>query len=277
MTISTSPTRFDREIARQTSLASEVSRLQSQISTGRKRSRLSEDAPGAARAAALKAARTGIGAWQSNAAIGRSLGEQASGILSNLSQRLARAKEVMVAGVNGAYAPADRASFALELRGIADDIAALADTRSASGELLFASGAATQFRFGEAEVFAPVPARADVFEMAGRSFALIVRDAADALAAGTPAAMAASLDEVGAAVGAAADGAALLGVSLARLDSVRERLVDRNIALLEEQSALEDTDLNEAIARLNQQTITLDAARAAFARINRQTLFDLLS
>jgi flagellar hook-associated protein 3 FlgL len=39
---------------------------------------------------------------------------------------------------------------------------------------------------------------------------------------------------------------------------------------------LEDTDLTAAIARLNAQQLTLDAAQAAFARINRRSLFDLL-
>jgi flagellar hook-associated protein 3 FlgL len=39
---------------------------------------------------------------------------------------------------------------------------------------------------------------------------------------------------------------------------------------------LEDTDLTQAIATLNAQTLTLDAAQAAFARINRRTLMDIL-
>jgi flagellar hook-associated protein 3 FlgL len=39
---------------------------------------------------------------------------------------------------------------------------------------------------------------------------------------------------------------------------------------------LEDTDLSAAIAKLNSQTITLEAAQAAFARINRRTLMDIL-
>ena len=36
-------------------------------------------------------------------------------------------------------------------------------------------------------------------------------------------------------------------------------------------------DLESAIALLNAQDLTLSAAQAAFAKINRQTMFDLLN
>ena len=39
---------------------------------------------------------------------------------------------------------------------------------------------------------------------------------------------------------------------------------------------IEDTDIVSATAKLNAQTITLEAAQAAFARINRRSLFDIL-
>ena len=40
---------------------------------------------------------------------------------------------------------------------------------------------------------------------------------------------------------------------------------------------VEDTNLEEAIAQLHAQDLTLQAAQAAFAKINRQTLFDILT
>ena len=45
----------------------------------------------------------------------------------------------------------------------------------------------------------------------------------------------------------------------------------------ERRSGLEDTDLTETIARIQSKLLSLEAAQAAFARINRQSLFDLIS
>jgi flagellar hook-associated protein 3 FlgL len=62
-----------------------------------------------------------------------------------------------------------------------------------------------------------------------------------------------------------------------RLQSLREASRAQDIDFAVERSELESTDISEAIALLNAQTLTLDAAQAAFARINRRTLLDLLS
>ena len=46
--------------------------------------------------------------------------------------------------------------------------------------------------------------------------------------------------------------------------------------LEEERGALEGTDITATVARLQAKLITLEAAQAAFARISKQTLFDVL-
>jgi flagellar hook-associated protein 3 FlgL len=58
---------------------------------------------------------------------------------------------------------------------------------------------------------------------------------------------------------------------------LQESAALRAISLSEERSGLEDTDLSSAIADLNGMTMTLEAAQAAFARINRRTLMDFLT
>ena len=55
------------------------------------------------------------------------------------------------------------------------------------------------------------------------------------------------------------------------------RALAQDIDLAAERTNLEATDISEAVAQLNAQTLTLEAAQAAFARINRRTLLDLLS
>ena len=51
----------------------------------------------------------------------------------------------------------------------------------------------------------------------------------------------------------------------------------RGVEIADERQSIEETDLETAIAQLNAQNLTLEAARAAFARVNQQSLFDLLS
>ena len=66
------------------------------------------------------------------------------------------------------------------------------------------------------------------------------------------------------------------GIRGDRLEAVERRVSDTKLDLSERRSKLEDTDLTETIARIQANLLSLEAAQAAFARINRQTLFDLI-
>ncbi|MGN6690162.1 MAG: flagellin, partial [Sphingopyxis sp.] len=60
-------------------------------------------------------------------------------------------------------------------------------------------------------------------------------------------------------------------------ERIGDSLEARGIEIADERQSVEETDLSTAIAQLNAQELTLSAAQAAFAKINRQTLFDLLT
>ena len=110
-----------------------------------------------------------------------------------------------------------------------------------------------------------------------------IADELDALAAtrdsnGEPVfAAGAARDALATAISHVADEHAKIGLSGGRLDRIGDSLAVRGITLKDERSVVEDTDLSIAIAELNAQELTLSAAQAAFAKINRQTLFDILS
>jgi flagellar hook-associated protein 3 FlgL len=120
------------------------------------------------------------------------------------------------------------------------------------------------------------PAPFASFEIGGVAISQSLRDTATAIAAGNGAQIVASLTVVDGAVNYVADVAANVGLNAARLDRLREAGAARAITISEERSGLEDTDLSAAIAELNGMTLTLEAAQAAFARINRRTLMDFL-
>lgn len=274
--INSTGNRMTLEIRRQSTLARQISDTQISISTGKDIQRPSDDPVGAARVATLRQSQSDTGVWRGNIMLAISLTAQADGVLANASSRLARAQELTVAGANGNLAPADRATIAQELRGIADDLDSYATTTSSLGQPLFATQTALAIRFDGDTVFAPVPARSDIFETSGVAISQTVRDAADAIENGNAGGIATALSTIQNGVTHIADGAAGVGTRAARIDTIRETLNSRDIINADERSSIEDTDLSEAIARLNSQTLTLEAAQAAFARINRRTLFDIL-
>jgi flagellar hook-associated protein 3 FlgL len=275
--INSTGNRLTMEIRRQSNLAQQIARTQIEVSTGRRIQTASDDPVAAARVATLRQAQSDDSVWKANLSLGGSLTAQADGVLQTMSERLARAQELIVAGASQSLSAADRVTVGLELRGIADEIDSLAATRSSLGEPLFASGPPPAIRFGESTVFAPVPARTDIFEIGGSAISGLVRTAATSVEGGNSAQIAASLTAIKGSVDHIADANADVGVRGARIERLRETLISRGIDYAAERSTLEDTDLSEAIARLNGQTITLQAAQAAFARINSQTLFDILS
>lgn len=268
--------RMTREIARQQSLAEQLERTQIQISGGKKLLRMSDDPVAARRIATIGTTQASMTAWSANLNAASALVSQADGIMKSVSDLMTRARELTLAAVGDNANPADRAAIAAELGTIADEIDALAATRDSNGEPVFASGAARVMRFDASLSFAPVQSAADVFVFGGNSLSTGIRDAAAAVTSNDKAAMNMSLGTLEGAISHVADEHARIGLAGGRLDRLADGLAARGIALKDERSAVEDTDLAVAIAELNAQELTLNAAQAAFAKINRQTLFDLL-
>lgn len=269
--------RTTQEVTRQSRLAAQIATKQAQISTGRRLQRASDDPAATSRIADLARAQVDDGARGRNIGLGISMAAQADGQLRNMSHLLARSQELAVSAASAGVTSADRATMALEIHAMADEIDAIASVQSPTGEPLFASRSANPIRFDDDVAFAPVPSRQDVFEAGGEAIGQIMRDTASAIAAGDVPLMGAALTALGRAVNQAADAQALVGINAARLDRLQEYAAQRGISLIEERSKLEDTDLSAAIAELNGMTLTLEAAQGAFARINRRTLMDFLA
>lgn len=269
--------RMTREIARQQKLAEQLERTQIQISGGKKLLRASDDAVASRRIATIGKTQASMDSWAVNINSAQAQVAQADGVLKSAGNLLARARELTLAAANGTTNPADRATIAAELNAIADELDGLAMTRDSNSEPLFAAGNARVVRFDSDVSFAPVPSAADVFTIGGNSLSTSLRDAATAVAAGDQAAIGVALTDLASAIGHVADQNAALGLSAGRLERIGDALKSRGIAIADERSSIEDTDLSVAIAQLNAQDLTLGAAQAAFAKINRQTLFDILT
>jgi flagellar hook-associated protein 3 FlgL len=267
---------MSQEISRQSQIASQIAVKQTQISSGKRLQRSSDDPHASSRIAELARIQTNDSARARNISLAISLTAQADGQLGGASELLARAQVLVLAAAGSNAGQSGRVSAATELLTLADDIEAMSLVNSATGEKLFADNIANAFRFDDEIVFAPVPTRQDVFRSQGRYIFDIIREAACSVDAGDTVSVGLSLTAIGVSIGDIADDRALIGANAARLERLQDYSGQRGIEVSVERSSLEDTDLSSAIIELNVLTVTLEAAQAAFSRINRRTLLDFL-
>lgn len=265
------------EINRQSALSKQINDTQVQITTGKRIQRASDDPVAAARVATIRRGEANNAAWARNIDMGIALSSQADTAVSGMANGLNQARELVLAGASGTLSANDRETLAQQLDNIGAELDNLAGQQASNGEPLFATGAALSVRYDANTVFAPVPSRADVFQSGGVDISQIARDAAAALRSGDATQIGNSLTALQTAVSDTADALGDIGQRGARIDALKEASRSQNIELVAERTSLESTDLSEAIALLNAQQLTLEAAQAAFARIHRQTLFDLLT
>lgn len=274
-------TRLSLEISRQLSMARNVLKTQIQIGTGKRIERASDDPGAAARVAQLVRTQTNVQSWSSNVTLAQSLASHADSILSQLSDRAVQAQSSYVSAGDSALGAEYRSAVANELRSVALEMNEMATTRNSLDQPLFASSNAGKIPVADGLQIAPVPTADEVFQTGGVSLAQQLRDAADALEIADPAARRAayaqSVQKLNDMVEHISTVRSDVGVRAERLDALENRLADQQIELTAERSGLEDTDITEAVARLNSQQLTLEAAQAAFARISKKTLFDILN
>jgi flagellar hook-associated protein 3 FlgL len=277
--------RLTMDINRQIALSRDIARSQTEITTGKRIQAPSDDPVAAARISSIARSQANETAFKSNLNLAFALASRADTTLKSVGTALDRVNELVVQGANGTLSDIDRAGITLELRSIAEDIGALKDTKDTRGGQLFMSGGSLRIPVASGVSILAVGTRQDVFESVPTSggpqdLAAIVSAAADALSLTSPAARAAAVatsgDNVAAALAHVAKARGEQGALGARIDQLVERQADTGLQLEEERSNLESADVTAAIARLNSQELTLQAAQAVFARINASTLFDIL-
>lgn len=277
--------RLDQEINRQLALSRDIAKAQTQLSTQKRIQSPSEDPVAAARISSIGRAQANEAAWKSNLNLAVSLSDRADTALKAAGTAFDRVTELMTQGATGTLSDQDRATIALELRSIAAEMTSLKDSKDSRGNALFMSGYSLRIPVQSGVQVIAVGTREDVFESVAtaggpKDLAAIVSDAATALEITDPtarkAAVAVSVDEVAAAVGHVATQRGEQGALANRVDALLERQADTNLQLTDERSGLEDTDIQTVIARLSSQQLSLQAAQAVFARVNENTLFDIL-
>lgn len=275
--------------------------IQAQIATGKRLQKPSDDPTSYSRATALEGRQTVLEQYTRNmnaASLRLSLEENTLAQATNLVTRL---QELAIQGASDTLGDADRLAVATEMEELSAQFANLANTVDGNGEYLFggfkskiqpfvtdangevvyrgddgrreveiADGIRIATASSGAEVFMRVPrpgqAPASIFDIAGKAIAklkegLSTRD---------------ELDSIRGAVDHFTTYQTISGSRLSKLDIQRTSNEATSLQTETTLSAIQDTDLAEAVTELKQKLNAREAAQASFVKITESSLFNYL-
>ena len=274
------------EINRQSALSADVARAQSDISTGKRIEKPSDDPIASARISQLRRAQADAEVWARNIQTAKSIAAQVDTAMGDMAGIFNRVKELTLAGRTESVSDADRSAIVLELNQLRGSLTNLSTSTTPTGQALFPVDAPLRISTSATQRLPATAQRSDVFDgvstsQGSQSLDWVIGQAITAISNSDVnvrrTAAATALDDIDKAVVQVTNQRAAQGLRAGQLDDAADALVEATTQLSEERSSLEDTDVAATVMRLNAKTLALQAAQAAFAKVNRNTLFDFLS
>lgn len=299
---------FNRAIDQMSSVQTQLSKTQAQMASGKQVITPSDAPDQTATIARFKTIIQRQDNYQSNLdALGARLQTEESA-LASVSNLLLRLKELTVQASNDTLGTTDRQALATEMFGLRDQIVSLANTQDSSGNYVFAGsrvqsppfastdGGTPTYRGDQSRMQVPVgDGRTVLLNRPGAEvFARVVRDDGEGGQMGVG--FFEVVDETIAAVQDSQQDGMALGmteldelqtqISLARakigteqkvIEAQQDILTDTTLTLKNVLSGIEDLDYASAVAKLNQQTLALQAAQSSFGKISQLNLFNYIN
>lgn len=269
------------EIRRQQQLSQSIVEGQTAISTGKTLNKPSDDALAWVQVSELGRAQAQQAAWQSNVSTGTTRSTTADNSLDEMKNLLMQAQELMTSARNGALNGTSRTAIVEQMKTIRTTIDSLLNQTDYNGVPTFDDGQSILTPVGRGLNLAVVGTKQDVSEgidVNGTPMTLdaILAQSITALESGTDADLATGLDAIKAGQNHVILEQTKQGVRGNRLEEIGTRLTTLDIDIKERRDNLEATNLQEVISSTAAKLLQLDAAQASYARINQQTLFDLI-
>lgn len=270
------------EIRRQQKLAASIAADQAAVSSGKQLISPSQDPQSWVQVSELARAQAQQTSWTNNVAYANSRAAKAESNLSNLDTLFTRAQELMISGSSSTVDSAGKTAIVAELQSIRASVSELLNEKDYQGLPVFDDGSAVAVPVSRGLNVEAVGTRqsiSDGIDVNGTPMSLddILSAAVDAVQAGDSAAVQSAITGIRAGVDHVAVQQSMQGVRGNRLDAVSDRLTNVDLTLSDRRSGLEETDMTTTLASLQSKLTSLEAAQAAFARINKQNLFDLIS
>lgn len=277
-----------------------ASELQTQISTGKKIIKPSDDPAAAQQLAEFDRKDADAAVFSTNITLAGSLLDQADGVLTQISTQLTRATELATQAANGTQTDATRKIIATELNSIVGSLVGLANTKNVRGQPLFGSASGglavvdnkdgtftfppdvqvSEVPIADGQTVQATESAKRIFSLAGgndNTLAMLSK-LASALNAGgdVSTTVNSSLDQIGQAVNQVADVSASVGARGARVDLQQQLLVTANTDRSELRGKLEQVDITDAVVQLQQMMTALSASQASFSKLSSLSLFDYI-
>ncbi len=289
---------FDRTSGTMSALSARAQTLQGQIASGKRLEQPSDDVAAYQQLRGLAVASADDAAVGANVGVAQTKLSTADTALTTMTAQLQHATELVIQARSGTMNDGARLAIAAELGGIAESLAGLANTRDATGQALFGgadTGAAVvanadgthtlatsttpSIPIGGGDRVVPGENSTAVLGLSrGRNAIDMLAALSDALKAGgdTRSALGDALDDLGAVSTQVGDVQGSLGARGARLDLVSAQLATTVTARETRRSALEDTDVTQAITDLQKTMTVLQATQASFSKLSSLSLFNYL-
>lgn len=270
------------EIKRQQKLTQEISKAQIAVSSGTRLTAPSDDVQSWVQISEIGKMQASYSAWTGNVSYGENRSTKAETNLSEINNLMIRAQELLVQAASTSTGATGRTAILTDLQGIRETLNSLLNETDYQGIPVFDDTTTVRIPVGRGIQLEAVGTRqslSDGIDVNGTAMSLddILATAITAVGSGDDAARTAALGAVKDGLDHVINERSAQGIRAERLSSVAEHLSDVSLSLTEKRSTLEDTDLTETIAKMQQKLLTLEAAQAAFARINQKSLFDLIS
>ncbi|MET0362755.1 MAG: flagellin [Sphingobium sp.] len=273
---------INAEIARQQKLAYDIANYQQQISTGVKFDKPSDNPQSWIQISNLGRQQSLTDAWQSNIGYAQSRAAQATSSLDDVGNLMTQVKENLIKATGQGPGSPGQEAIAITLEGIRQSIYTIMTQKDYQGTPTFDDGdTSIAVPVGQGLAFDAVPTRKSVEEgivtQSGTKTIYQILDAAiAAVRTNDTKGMTDGLDDTNVALNHVIVEGSKQGVREKRLENEDVRLSTSSLQLAERRSNLEDTDLTDVITHVQAKLTSLQAAQAAFAKINQQSLFDLL-
>jgi len=299
---------YDKQLAQLQRRQSQLTEAQIQLTSGKRVLKASDDPAAAATAERALARMSRATAQQRALDASKNSMQLTESALGDAGEMLQQVREALVNAGNGSYTDSDRAKLADQIRGLRNDLLAVANRDDGSGRYLFggqgsdtpplrdsAGGVVYDGTAGQssAAVGEQTPLAVDgraaflqAPDPANPGSTISVFDALDQAVAGlsttgqTSAQVAqvvsAGIGHVDAAVNNLSSWRARAGESLNRIDAIGSRLSQSKLDAQTDRSNAEDLDMVQAISDFQNRQTGYDAALKTYSMVQRMSLFDYL-
>lgn len=269
------------EISRQRRLAQSIADDQAAVSSGTRITTASQDPQAWVQISDIGRAQSQNSAWSDNISYGTARAQKAEANLDQLNTLFSQARELMITASTSSLDTSGKTAVVAQLQAIKSSIGDLLNEKDYQGTPVFddtTSVTVPVSRGLSLDVVGTRQAISTGVNVGGTSRTLddIMDEAITAVTSANPTDRENSLNSLEAGLNHVILNQTQQGIRSDRLAKVKTQTQDNTLSLAERRSGLEDTDLTSTIAGLQSKLLSLEAAQSVFARINRQSLFDLI-